>query len=186
LGLDDLPDNANNFNVMRGHTPQPWAGGNTTEPFPNEAAGIVAMYGGRWPGAIWGTNLFASAQFIDPYGSGQIAWDPMETFRVCKNTQFSVRVSIGNNGSYDATSGFKLYMNNTGNPADPGRTGWAGTATMYAYTSLTQLLTFTIPANLASGLYWFFWTIDSNSTVTEWNESDNTVHCAMSVQVVWC
>ncbi|MBN1609902.1 MAG: hypothetical protein JW940_24945 [Polyangiaceae bacterium] len=186
LGLDDMHNNSSNFNIMRGNAPQPWAGGNTTEPFPDDAAGIGYLYGGRWPGAIWGTNLFASAQFIDPLGSGLITTDEMKIFPVCRGSQFKVRITIGNNGAYDVTSGLRLYMNDTGNPADPGRTVWSGTATMPHWTTLTQQLTFTIPSNLTPGLYWFFWAIDSNSTVAEWNESDDTVHCAMSVQVVAC
>ena len=36
------------------------------------------------------------------------------------------------------------------------------------------------------GIYWILWEIDTAGSVPEWNESDNTVHSKMFLNVLNC
>jgi len=163
------------FDIMRASTPQPIAGGNTSEPYPDDANGVRATYGGS------STNLFASAQ---KFSGGAIqASDAPNTINVCVGSQISVTVTIGNNGTLSTSNvGFRVFLNNGPNSYSGGWNMFTGTATNPAGSYLTQTLSMTIP-NVPKGFYWILWQIDTGNSVSEYNESDNTVHSAMNVQV---
>jgi hypothetical protein len=40
-----------------------------------------------------------------------------------------------------------------------------------------------IPTSVPNGLYWILWDVDTNGLIAEFNESDDTVHSCMTVNI---
>lgn len=129
------------------------------------------------------TNVFASAQTF----SGQIvATDPGNTVPVCRGQAISVTVSVANNGTGAINNaGFRVFLNNGPNSYTGGWDMWTGTTTSPAGTWFTQTLNMQVPF-VSPGLYWILWTTDTGNAFAEWNEDDNSVHSAMSLNVQGC
>lgn len=176
LGLN----HSENFNTMRALTPLPIAGGNTSEPYPDDANGARFLYPG-----YYSINLFASAQKLSG-GSIVATEDTQNTRYACRGGKIWVTVTVGNNGTTNVTgSGFRVYLNDGPNKYSGGWNMWTGTASVNAGSYFTQSLYTTVP-NVAPGLYWVLWQIDTGNTTPEYNESDNAVHSVMRVQVLNC
>lgn len=171
LGLN----HSQNFNVMRSAPPLPLGGGNSAQPYPDDANGVRFLYGGS------STNVFASAQKL----SGSIqATNTGTTINVCRNQAISVTYSVVNNGSTNINAGFRIYINNSPSPG----TGWnmfSGTANSPGGSSFTETRTLNVPF-VSPGIYWILWQTDTGGTITEFNEGDNTVHSAMTLNVLSC
>lgn len=176
LGLD----HTQGFDIMRVSVPIPLAGGNSAEPYPDDAAGVRNMYGGTGL-----ANMFASAQKFSGgvLQSTDTATNPASNPPVsrCRGQTISVTYTVVNNGAISTTSGFRIYMN-TGPTAGTGWNMWTGTATVSAQNLFTETRTLTIPS-VPNGFYDILWQIDTDNTVSEYNENDNTVHSAMVVSV---
>jgi hypothetical protein len=75
-------------------------------------------------------------------------------------------------------------------PPTAGYTGewdvFRGTATVNHYGFFTETRTFTVPNLPTNGTYWIYWDIDPDKTFSEYNETDNAVDCAMTLNVVTC
>jgi hypothetical protein len=170
------------FDVMRAFTPLPLTGGNFAQPYGDDANGIRFLYGGS------STNLFASAQklfsnAIVATTSAQ-ATNPSQncqTFPVCRGQAIDVTYTVANNGSSSKTSGFRIYVNNSPSPGT-GWNMWSGSATVNAGNQFTETRTLNVPS-VSNGIYWILWEIDTGNTVTEFYETDNTVHSCMTLNV---
>lgn len=82
-------------------------------------------------------------------------------------------------------TGFRIFIN-TGPASYTG--GWnmfSGTATLPGNSYFTETRSLTVP-NVAPGLYYVLWAIDTGYSIPEVLESDNAVHCAMTLQVLSC
>jgi hypothetical protein len=171
LGLN----HSEGFDVMRAVTPYPVAAGNTSEPYPDDANGARFLYGGA------STNVFASAQMF----SGSIqATNFAGTINVCRGQAISLTYSVVNNGSTNVNGGFRIYINNSPSPG----TGWNmfnGSASSGAGGYFTETRTLNVPF-VSPGIYWILWQVDAANAVSEWNEGDNTVHSAMTLNVLNC
>lgn len=169
---------AENFDAMRAATPYPVAGGNTAEPYPDDANGARFLYSGSSS-----VNLFASAQQLS--SGSVIATGNSQTYSVHAGDPLYIKVTSVNNGSSSITSGFRLFINNS---APPG--GYTGGWTLFSSTNAynpagsyyTQTLNVTTPSAPA-GTYWIYWKVDNGNTTSEYNESDNVVHSASTLQI---
>jgi CARDB/Matrixin len=173
LGLQ----HAEGFDTMRAFTPLPVAGGNTSEPYGDDANGARFLYGGA------STNMFASAQKFS--GSAISATNVDSTINVCRNQAISVTYTVANNGSVSTTSGFRIFIHNGPANIVGGWNMFNGTATVNAGNQFTETRTLTVPF-VTPGIYWILWQIDTGNTVGEFNESDNAVHSAMTLNVLNC
>jgi hypothetical protein len=184
LGLGDRALDSSNFNVMRGNTPLPLTGGNGAQPFPDDAAGVRWLYGGHPYNALTVTkNVFTSAQKIS--GGAIVAADPVGTVNVCRGSTIQVTYTIGNNGWFDVTSGFRVYINNTAVPGS-GTNIFTATSFQPKHSFATETKTLTIPAATPLGIHWIWFHIDTGSAIAESVETDNTVHSGKTINVVAC
>jgi hypothetical protein len=172
LGLD----HSEGFDVMRAATPYPVAGGNTSEPYGDDASGARFLNGGS------STNMFASAQ---KFAGGITATDTATTINVCRNQAINVTYTVGNNGSTTTTSGFRIFINTGPTSYFGGWNMFNGTATVGAGGQFTETRTLVVPF-VSPGIYWILWQVDTGNTVSEFNESDNAVHSAMTLNVLNC
>lgn len=172
LGLN----HAENFDTMRAYTPLPLGGGNSAQPYPDDANGVRFLYGGA------STNVFASAQKLS--GGAIQATNSPTTINVCRYQSISVTYSVVNNGSTNINAGFRIYINNSPYAG----TGWNmfnGTANSPGGSYFTETRTLTVPY-VSPGIYWILWQTDTGGAVSEYNEGDNTVHSAMTLNVLGC
>lgn len=175
LGLDHSTE----LGVMQATSAYPLAGGNTAEPWPDDAYGVRYLYGGS------GTNVFVSAQMLSD--GAVVATGPSDTLYVCSGQQVTVNVTVANNGTTSLSNiGFRVFLHNGPNNYSGGFSIWSGTASLDAYQQATVPLTMTIPTYAADGLYYLLWQIDTNGTAYEWNEDDNAVHSATTLQIITC
>jgi hypothetical protein len=184
LGLDHFVG----MNIMRTSLPLPLAGGGSV-PFPDDAAGIRHIYAGGF-----NTNLFVSAQWNKTSGTtnaiiatandivGSAQSNNCVTFDVCRGAAWAVRYTIMNNGNTDVTNtGFRVFLST----APIGGTTFnmfSTVATVNRENGFTEQRNMLIP-NVPNGLYWIQWEIDSNHTLTEWDETDNVVHNCQALNV---
>lgn len=168
------------FNVMRAETPYPLAGGNNTEPYPDDAAGTAALYGPLLGPPV---NVFVSAQKLQ---NGVIqATDIGVTQNVCQGqANLVIVVSLANNGVIDVSNrGFRVFIANSPQ-ATSGTNVWTGTANLPKNQHLTTALATTVPF-VSPGLYWIFWQLDAKPS--DFNgTNDKTVHSQMTVNVRAC
>jgi hypothetical protein len=165
------------FDVMRAATPEPVAGGNTSEPYGDDANGARFLNGG------FSVNMFASAQKFS--GGAISATDIGTTINVCKNQAISVTYTVGNNGAVSTTSGFRIFVNTAPNAYFGGWNMFNGFATVNAGSQFTETRILNVPF-VNSGIYWILWQVDTGNSISEFNESDNAVHSAMTLNVMDC
>jgi hypothetical protein len=60
---------------------------------------------------------------------------------------------------------------------------FSGVVTVNAGSQITETRTLTVPSVPSDGIYWILWQVDTLNTVPKFNESDNTVHSAMALNV---
>lgn len=170
-------EHADNFNMMRVSSPAPLAGGNTAEPYPDDANGIRFLY----PGAS--TNLFSSAEVLS--GGAIVETGDSTTHWVHWGDGLYITVSVANNGTSSAVSGFRVFINSLGPPAGytGGYTLWSGSATNPAGTYFSQVVTTSVPWGVPNGLYYIYWAVDNGNAISEYNEGDNVVHSSSTLQV---
>ncbi len=167
------------FDVMRTYTPAPIAGGNTSEPYPDDAAGARALYP-----YSYSVNVFASAQKIS--STGVSATDSSITKNVCRHEAINVTYSVVNSGaSYISGTGFRVFVNNGPNNYTGGWNMLTATATIPPQTYFTETQSLRVPS-IPPGLYWILWQVDTNNTTAEYNEWDNAVHSAMTLNIMDC
>jgi hypothetical protein len=166
---------AENFDIMRAFTPLPISGGNTVQPFPDDANGARWLYGAGSSKA----NLFVSAQ--KDVANVIMATDPPGTImNVCRGSSIGVTFTVGNPGSITATVGFRVAITST--PDTGGTDIMTASAFSPAGGSFTETHTLTVP-NVPNGIYWIIWQDDTGNTFSETNENDNSVHSAMTISV---
>lgn len=172
-------NHTSSFAVMRTQAPAPLAGGNTAEPYPDDANGARFLYPGSYS-----VNLFASAQMID---SGIImATDTPGTRLACRGGKLNLTYTFANNGASDVSgTGVRIFMNTGPNSYSGGWTLFSGTAVLPAGSYYTKTRTLTIPS-VPPGTYWLLWKIDTGNSTSEYNEGDNAVHSAMTLLVLDC
>lgn len=171
------------FDIMRSNPPVPLVGGTGehAEPFPDDALGVRSIYGL----ATNQRNLFVSAEQLLSDGSIAATCSSVTRY-VCPGGTVSVTYSAANNFPNAVSgTGFRIFIN-TGPASYTG--GWnmfTGTATLPGNSYFTETRSLTVP-NVTPGLYYVLWAIDTGYTVPEALESDNAVHCAMTLQVLSC
>jgi hypothetical protein len=165
------------FDIMRAFTPYPVAGGNVAEPYGDDANGARFLYGGS------GTNMFASAQQFS--GGAISATNAGTTINVCRNQAISVTYTVGNNGTVSTTSGFRIFINTGPNLYFGGWNMFSGSATVNAGGQFTETRVLNVPF-VNAGIYWILWQVDTGNAVSEFNEADNAVHSAMTLNVLNC
>jgi hypothetical protein len=169
--------NHNSALCVMNPNPVPVAGGNTSEPFPDDFQGARFLYAGRHTNT---TNLFVAAV---KYNGGIVATAPGIDVNYCRGQSFTVTVTVGNNGPTDVSGiGFRVFLD-TPFVFTGGWDIWVGTAYMPSGAYFTQDLTVTIPNNLPNGRYWIEWQIDTTNLVQETNEGDNIVHNEMAIDI---
>ncbi|HXU03800.1 MAG TPA: CARDB domain-containing protein [Polyangia bacterium] len=154
----------------------------TQPPYADDANGVRALYGS--PSR---TNVFASAQLWSSNFGGQIqVTNAQQVFHICRGSTISspINYTVVNNGTVHANGiGFSIYL-----ATDPEATGgnevYNATLNLSAGTSLTDKLNqLTIPTGLPNGTYFIHWKIDANNQLAEYDETDNRVRSALSLNV---
>jgi len=169
---------AENFDIMRASTPEPLAGGNTSEPFPDDANGARWLYGN---GTGNKSNVFSSAEAF--VGGAVGSADPVGTINVCRGSAVSITFTVANNGTTAFNGvGFRVYVG--ASPTDNVGIGdmFNAQATSPAGTYFTETHVLNVP-NVANGVYWILWKDDTTNLVSETNEFDNRVHSAVTINV---
>lgn len=166
------------LDVMRASQPNPLGGGNTVPPYADDAYGVRALYSNNRATL---PNVFASAQRLQ---SGSIVpTNLFYTVSMCRGQAIPITYSVVNNGRLDAANvGFKIYLGtdiNSTSGVDLLNTN----AYSPAFSYFTATSTLTVPNTVGNGYWFILWKIDSNNQLGEFNESDNTVHSAMSIQI---
>jgi hypothetical protein len=174
LGLND--NNPNTFTTLKFAAPWPLTGGNTAEPYPDDASGVRFFYGGS------GTNVFSSAQRF--YNGDVQATGSSAVITKCKGNTFSVIVTVGNNGTTNVSSTALRVYASTSAYSDSGYNMWTGNVnSLYAGTTYTTTLTVTVPTNIPNGTYYILWKIDNGKQISEFNENDNRVHSSDRLKI---
>jgi hypothetical protein len=166
------------FAVMRQFTPAPLVGGDLdhAEPFPDDADGVLTLYKQN----VFRVNVFTSAQ---KFSSGVVATDAQTTLNRCRGQTFNVTYTVGNNGTVDITTDFRLFLNNAPGAFTGGFNLFSGTATSTRNGFFTETRTVTVPSNLPNGLWFILWRVDETTGNVEFNENDNFVHSRMTLNV---
>jgi hypothetical protein len=165
------------FDIMRADTPYPIAGGNTSEPYPDDAAGARWLYGN-----VTKTNVFSSAQqFVN---SQVVATNSSGTVNVCRGNVISVTATVVNPGTTVVSGvGFRIYLGTSPSDTIGAADMFDGTATSNPTNWFTQTFQLTVP-NVSNGTYWIIWQDDTSNSVSETIEFDNRVHSAMTIAVI--
>jgi hypothetical protein len=79
--------------------------------------------------------------------------------------------------------GFRLFLS-TGSPLYSGGWDlWTGTGSSPHGSYFTTTITTNIPTNIPNGLYVIVYTADTTNMYGEWNESDNSTHTCLVINV---
>lgn len=177
-------DHAGGFSVMR-DAPDPMAGGNTSEPMPDDILGVRANFPGFASPSPETQNFFTSAQYYEPV-SQSIAptmWNNQVAISVARGQTISVRYNIANTGLGGGWIPMRIFLNNVFSPTG-GTTLWYGSVFLSSGTSYSEILNVTVPASTPVGGHWIFFQSDPTGGYSfEYSESDNTVHAPVTYNV---
>lgn len=174
---------AEGFDVMRARTPYPLVGGtgDHAAPYGDDANGVRALYGNPPQ-----TNVFASAQMLNAATNRIESTDPSIRLSVCWNSPLNVNVTVGNNGNQTTPPlGFRIFLNNTPSGAGGGWDMFTGTVWLTGGHQITETENVMVPY-VSPGDYWILWQVDTTNLLSEFDEGDNVVHSAMSLNVRAC
>lgn len=147
-------------------------------PYPDDATGARYFY----PGSTV-TDLFASAQKLNPATNRVEATDLPNQITKCRGSNINVTTTVGNDGNTPATNvSFRIYLTQTPGVAAGGINLFVG-AVSFSPNPLTQTRTLQIPSMVPNGAYWIQWEIDSGHSISESSENNNFVHSAMTINV---
>jgi hypothetical protein len=185
LGLEEM---YSDLAMMRVYGALPLAGGNTSEPFPDDANGVRWLYSAQ---NMVSKNVFVSAQTVlsdAPYQGrvwvkGFLVPENYQWYGYCRGSPITLNVTVGNNGTQYVNSGLRLYLNNGPTPYVGGWNVWVGRAWLPGNSWFTESLPGQIPWDIPYGYYWTFWQIDTQNEHAEWNEGDNAVHGPLLVSI---